>query len=255
MVFAIWTEKPHRPTQDVDLLGAGDPSSERLTKVFRDICTATVEPDGLIFDPESVDVQPIRKDSVYDGMRVRIAATLGTARIALQVDVGFGDAVTPDAREHQLDSMLALPAPVLRTYPPETVVAEKLDAIVRLAMANSRMKDYFDLWTLSETMSFDFQLLRTAVNATFIRRRTSLTEFPPIGLTDAFATDPAKGLQWSAFNRKMGTGVEVLDLGDVVHRLAAFLLPLLDDAQTQITDSVSWSPGGPWTSPITRRAR
>lgn len=246
MLFAIWAEKPHRPTQDVDLLGSGDPSSERLTTVFRDICNTTVEPDGLVFDPATVDVQPIRKDSVYDGMRVRIAATLGTARIALQVDVGFGDAVTPIAREQQLDSMLALPSPVLRTYPPETVVAEKLDAIVTLAMANSRMKDYFDLWTLSETMSFDLKLLCKAVAATFARRQTSLIERPPVGLTSVFAEDPAKAMQWSAFNRKMGTGVVDLDLADVVTRLAEFLMPVLDEPQSETTASTSWSPGGPW---------
>ena len=248
VLFSIWAEKPHRPTQDVDLLGFGEPSPERLAAVFRDICAADVEADGLVFDPDTVDVQPIRADAVYDGMRVRLLATLGKARINLQIDVGFGDVVTPAASVLTLESMLALPSPALRAYPPETVVAEKFEAIVTLAMANSRMKDYFDLWTVSQTMSFDFEVLRQAVAATFQRGRTALVEMPPPGLTQAFATDAAKRAQWAAFIRKMGSNVAAPDLATVVERLGDFLLPLLDAGEGEVHGSSSWPPGGPWQS-------
>ena len=132
MLFAAWTGKPHRPTQDVDLLGFGDPSTERLASVFRQIAIVEVEPDGLTFDAASVQVEPIREEAIYDGLRVRLLAFLGTARIPLQVDVGFGDAITPGPRDLTFGPMLDLPAPRLRTYPPATVVAEKLDAIIVL---------------------------------------------------------------------------------------------------------------------------
>lgn len=254
VLFSIWAEKPHRPTQDVDLLGFGEPSPERLAPVFRDICNADVEADGLVFDPDTVDVQPIRADAVYDGMRVRLMATLGKACINLQIDVGFGDVVTPDASVLTLDSMLALPAPALRAYPPETVVAEKLEAIVTLAMTNSRMKDYFDLWTVSQTMLFEMSTLRAAVAATFQRRKTELVEMPPPGLTPAFGADTAKRAQWAAFIRKMGLDAETPELAQIVHCLGAFLLPLLDTDGERVPASARWVPGGPWQSEDVRTA-
>jgi predicted nucleotidyltransferase component of viral defense system len=246
VLFSIWAETPHRATQDLDLLGFGEASPEKLTPVIRDICRADVEPDGLIFDPATIDVQPIRADAVYDGMRVRVRATLGSARINVQIDVGFGDVVTPEATVLTLESMLALPSASIRAYPPETVVAEKLEAIVTLAMSNSRMKDYFDLWTLSQTMSFDLKILREAVAATFHRRRTALIEMPPPGLTEAFGADSAKRAQWAAFIRKMGSGVATPDLAQVVERIGDFLLPSLGAGEVQA--SSSWPPRGPWQS-------
>jgi len=246
-LFAVWTGKPHRPTQDLDLLGFGAPATDRLEAVFREICLADVEPDGLEFDHESVSVQPIREDNIYDGLRVRLLATLGSARISLQVDVGFGDVITPAPRELPFGSLLDLPAPVLRTYPPETVVAEKLDAIVKLGMGNSRMKDYFDLWTLSETMTFEFAALHQAVTATLERRSTPMPTELPIGLSDEFSSDPTKEAQWSAFLRKMGTGVTAPALPVIVARIRDFALPLFDLAGASASFD-KWPPPGPWSS-------
>lgn len=250
MLFAAWTGKPHRPTQDVDLLGFGEPSAERLASVFREIAVAAVEPDGIIFDPTSVKVEPIREEAIYDGLRVRLLAFLGTARIPLQVDVGFGDAITPGPRELQFGPMLDLPAPRLRAYPPETVVAEKLDAIIVLGMANSRMKDYFDLWTMRQTMSFEMPALRAAVVATLERRGTPWPTEVPVGLTDAFGLDESKRKQWAGFVRRMGDAASSPPLAEVVGLVRAFLEPVM--ASHEDARGRRWPAGGPWT-PISDR--
>lgn len=248
MLFAAWTGKPHRPTQDVDLLGFGEPSTERLASVFREIAVVDVEPDGLTFDPASVQVEPIREEAIYDGLRVRLLAFLGTARIPLQVDVGFGDAITPEPRELTFGPILDLPPPRLRTYPPETVVAEKLDAIIVLGMANSRMKDYFDLWTLRQTTAFDMAPLRAAIEATLERRGTPMPTALPVGLTDSFAEDDSKQKQWAGFMRKMGDARGTPSLADVVELVRAFLEPVLIAASDIVADR--WPEGGPWISSL-----
>ena len=232
--LAVWTGRMHRPTQDVDLLGHGSPDAESLAEVFRHVCATQVEPDGVTFDPASVSVEPIRKDAVYQGQRVVMQARLGTARIALQVDVGFGDAVTPAAREHTFTTLLGQAAPVLAVYPPETMTAEKLHAVVTLGMANSRMKDYFDLWTLATGRAFDGDLLCDALAATFSRRQTPIPQDVPVGLTDAFFLDAAKVRQWRALlgrversgGRAVAGGVEV-DLATAGRLVAAFAVPAM----------------------------
>lgn len=244
MLFAAWTGKPHRPTQDVDLLGFGEPSTERLASIFREIAVVDVEPDGLTFDPASVQVEPIREEAIYDGLRVRLLALLGTARIPLLVDVGFGDAITPGPREFTFGPMLDLPAPRLRTYPPETVVAEKLDAIIVLGMANSRMKDYFDLWTLRQTTAFKMKPLRAAIEATLERRGTPMPTTLPVGLTDSFAEDESNQKQWAGFIRKMGDARGTPSLAEVVELVRAFLEPVLIAASD--SGAERWPAGGPW---------
>jgi len=244
MLFAAWTGKPHRPTQDVDLLGFGDPSTERLASVFQEIAVVDVEPDGLTFDPASVQVEPIREDAIYDGLRVRMLAFLGTARVPLQVDVGFGDAITPGPQDLTFGPMLDLPAPRLRAYPPETVVAEKLDAIIVLGMANSRMKDYFDLWTLRQTTAFEMAPLRAAIEATLDRRGTPKPKTLPTGLTDSFAEDESKQKQWAGFMRKMGDARGTPALAEVVGLVRAFLEPVIITASD--TGADRWPAGGPW---------
>jgi len=155
MLFAIWMDKPHRPTLDVDLLAVGQPTADELRAVFQDICAAAVAPDGMSFDGASVRVAEIREDNIYQGLRVKLISNLGSARIPVQVDVGFGDVITPAAAETTFGPLLDLPPPVMAAYPPETVIAEKLEALVALGLANSRMKDFFDLYVLSRTCSVE----------------------------------------------------------------------------------------------------
>jgi len=214
LLFQLWYGHPHRPTRDADLLGFGPDDVPTLVGVFRSICSIETD-DGIVFDPASVAGTEIRKDAGYGGVRIDLRATLDGARLALQVDIGFGDAVTPDAQPVTYPTLLPdLPAPALRAYPKATVVAEKLHAVTILGMTNSRMKDFFDLWVLLHDTTLDDAELRRAIAATFARRQTTIPDELPIGLSDAFVTDATKQVQWKAFLRK--NKLDGLDLADVV---------------------------------------
>jgi hypothetical protein len=214
LLFALWYDQPHRPTRDADLLGFGSDDPQVLAEVFRSLC-AMAGDDGMAFDPASVRVSPIREGARYGGLRVDLRASLDAARIALQVDVGFGDAVTPSPQTGSYPSLLpGLPMARLRVYPKAAVVAEKLHAICLLGMANSRMKDYFDLDRLLRDPELDDDPLREAIAATFERRQTDLPRELPLGLSEAFAADAGKRIQWAAFLRKNRLAPAVL--GDVV---------------------------------------
>jgi len=217
LLFSLWYDQPHRPTRDADLLGFGPDDIDTATSVFRDICRIELE-DGIAFDPASVKGSVIRKEAGYGGVRIDLRAQLDGARLALQVDIGFGDAVTPAPESVQYPVLLEdLPAPQLRAYPKYTVVAEKFHAVCLLGMANTRMKDYFDLWVLLTEGSLEAAEMRRAVDATFARRQLVMPNSLPSGLSDAFAQDPAKQRQWAAFLQRNQLGD--LDLAIVVARL------------------------------------
>jgi len=226
MLFTVWTGALHRPTRDLDLLGFGEPSEKRLVGVFRNVCDQAVDDDGMGFDTNSVTAAPIRGDQEYAGIRLRVAAKLGNARIKLQVDVGFGDVVTPEARTETFPSLLDQPAPQLRVYSPESVIAEKLEAMVSLGMANSRMKDFYDTWVLLQQFELDDAVLAAAIRATFERRRTAIPSGVPLGLSDEFAGDPDKQRQWIGFLQRSGLP-DTHSLLTVVHTLRDRVLPLL----------------------------
>lgn len=217
LLFAIWYEQPHRPTRDADLLGFGLDDVDSAVSAFREICRIAVD-DGIAFDAASVRGTTIRKEAGYGGVRIDLRATLDGARITLQVDIGFGDAVTPSPQAIRYPVLLdGLPAPQLRSYPKYTVVAEKLHAICLLGMANTRMKDYFDLWVLMTEGTLDPAELRRAMAATFERRQLALPAGLPAGLSDGFSSDVAKQAQWAAFLKK--NRLEALELAPVVARL------------------------------------
>ena len=249
LLFALWEGNPHRPTRDVDLLGQGSSDVDELAAVFRTLCAMTVEPDGLEFDPASVQAFEIREDHHYDGVRVKLTATLSGARVDMQVDIGFGDAVTPPATEVSFPTLLDLPAPRLNVYPIETVIAEKLEALVSLGIANSRMKDFYDLAFVARRRALSASILVEAVRATFGRRRTTLPEALPIGLADEFAEDSEKIMQWSAFVRRARLS-DATDLRSVVLLLREFLWPIVQYARiaeaAADTEGLLWAPGGPW---------
>lgn len=220
MLFALWFDAPHRPTRDADFLGLGTLDAGQLEVIVRDLCTVELD-DGLQYEIGSIDVAPILKEARYDGLRISLKALIGKARCSVQWDVGFGDAVNPAAEEVEYPTLLpGSPVPRLRVYPRETVFAEKFEAIVNLGMANSRMKDYFDLLALARENAMDAGQLAQALAATFARRDTPLPTTLPVGLTDAFAQDPTKRTQWQAFLRK--NRLAAPDLDDVVAELAAF---------------------------------
>ena len=216
-LFTLWTGKPHRATRDLDLLGFGEPGVEHVREVFSQVFALDVPDDGVRFDLATLEVGLIREEQVYGGVRAELVALISTARVKLQVDVGFGDAITPEAKPVEFPPLLDFPAPRIRAYPRETVVAEKLEAMVQLGMANSRMKDFYDLAVLARDFDFEGELLARAIRATFERRKTPLPAATPVALTEAFAEDAAKKTQWSGFVRKSG----VDDAGTLAETIAA----------------------------------
>jgi predicted nucleotidyltransferase component of viral defense system len=249
MLFALWTGEMHRPTRDLDLLGFGDTSEPELEKVFRALCSVAVPDDGLTFSVDTVTVEPIREEQEYGGERVTMLVHLGSARVNLQVDVGIGDAITPQAQSVTYPTILQMDPPRLRAYPPETVVAEKLEALVKLGLANSRMKDFYDLVIIARTFSFTGSVLRDAIQATFERRGTPLPTSSPVALTNAFVDDDAKQRQWQAFSKRSGTAEKVRGLKEAIAELAAFLAAPLAAAASAEDFQNSWNPGGPWQKP------
>jgi predicted nucleotidyltransferase component of viral defense system len=224
-LFQLWTGLPHRATRDIDLLGFGSPSPDRLRQVFEDVCHLDVEDDGVTFLCDGIQTEEIKKGDEYQGIRIRIDARLGTARIPLQVDVGFGDAITPGPLDATYPTLLEFPPPQVKVYPRETVVAEKFQAMVTLGIANSRMKDFYDVWTLACQFDFDGLPLSAAIQATFARRMTALPKTTPLALTTEFSTDHSKVLQWNAFLRKGRLVESPPPFHDIVALLDSFLMP------------------------------
>ena len=228
LLFTLWYDMPHRATRDADLLGFGPGDKETVAKLFRDIAAVAVD-DGIVFDPSTVSVQDIRKEAGYGGVRVLLTGTLARARCPTQVDVGFGDAVTPAPVEAIYPVLLGdMPAPRLRTYPACTVVAEKLHAIAVLGMTNSRLKDYLDLSVLLEREALDPVVLAAAVAATFSRRGTVLPATLPAGLSEEFAHDASRNALWRAFLKR--NEMIAPPLAEVVAQLHLALWPALTEA-------------------------
>ncbi|WP_310425397.1 nucleotidyl transferase AbiEii/AbiGii toxin family protein [Chamaesiphon sp. VAR_48_metabat_135_sub] len=228
MLFILWSDTPHRTTKDVDLLCRGDNSITEIEAIFRAVCQTDVVPDGLEFDLTTVKGESIKADREYPGVRIRLTAFIaGTpTRINLQIDVGFGDIVTPAPQLMSLPAMLSdLPTPQLYAYNRETVIAEKFEAMVLLGIGNTRMKDFYDLWYLSQHFTFEGSLLGRAITATFARRRTPIPIAPPLALTSEFADDETKQRQWVAFVRKGKLTDEDLVLSQIGSILHDFLMP------------------------------
>lgn len=247
MLFHLWTNQPYRPTRDIDFLSNGDHSVARLETLFQEVCDQAVQEDGLVFLAASVVGDVIKPDQEYQGVRIQLEAKLERARIPVQIDIGFGDAITPGPQTVEYPSLLGLPTAIISTYPRETVVAEKFQAMVILGMANSRMKDFFDLWILCENFDFDGDILTRAIQATFERRRTALPPDVPTALTAEFHEDDAKQIQWKAFIAKGGLGTTP-PLPVLIAKLKTFLLPLSDAIRSGESFRRRWMPRGPWQS-------
>ena len=238
MLFSLWYDQPHRPTRDADLLGFGPDDAETLTATFRDIAAIDLG-DGIAFDPESVRADSIRDDTRYGGLRVRLTGRIANVRCALQIDVGFGDAVTPEPQTVVFPVLLDdLQAPTLKVYPVYTVVAEKYHAMTILGLANTRMKDFFDLATIARRTDLDGATLALAMAATFARRGTALPAQPPIALTREFGEDEAKQRQWQAFLRK--GRIDAGTLAETVNLLHTLLWPVNQVAACASDANATW---------------
>jgi hypothetical protein len=247
MLFAVRIGEPYRPTRDLGLLGTGEPSEEAIEAAARDIVTTPTEDDGVSFDLDTLQVHPIREDNRYGGIRAVMQARLAEARIHVQIDIGFGDAITPAALDLEFPTLLVnMPPPNVLSYPTETIVAEKVEAMVDLGRSNSRMKDFTDLAMAARRVAFDGDALVAAIRATFRRRQTPLPDGEIVALTEAFTGDERAQANWRAFaGRNQLRGFD--SLAQVVAELRPFLLPPLAHAPTDEPFTEHWSPGGPWT--------
>jgi len=221
LLFDLWFDNPHRPTRDADFLGTGSDDETYISNCMREVCAIECD-DGMSFDPDSVNVQPIRDETGYGGLRIRLVGYLGKIRSSVQVDIGYGDIVTPEAEYANLPTRINdMPAPRFKTYSQETVIAEKLEAIVKLGIRNSRMKDYYDLCILLQRGNVDRKVLPEAIEATFKRRGTELPTAIPVGLQDEFSANSGKQRQWRAFVDR--NRLEAPGLDDIIRLLRAGL--------------------------------
>jgi hypothetical protein len=245
LMFVAWRAPATRPTMDIDLLGHTDNSVENLVSVFRDVCSHPVEDDGLVFHADGVEGKRIKEDADYEGVRVTFQGNLQNAVIHMQIDVGFGDVVVPSAVLTEYPVMLDFQPPKLYGYTRESAVAEKFEAMVKLGLLNSRMKDFYDLWLLSRQFDFDGPLLADAVTKTFERRGTEIN-VQPLALTKTFADDESKAAQWRAFIRKSRLQDAPKNLAQVVEVLAPFLIPVATSISDRQPFNCQWKSPGPW---------
>jgi hypothetical protein len=247
LMFVAWRAPRSRPTMDIDLLGRLHNDVAEITALMGEVCRQEVEPDGLHFDPQSLTGEVIAEHANYHGVRVLLRGSLGTARVTLQVDVGFGDVIVPSPTSIDYPTILDLPAPRIPGYSRESAVAEKFEAMTRLGVLNSRMKDFFDIWLLSGQFEFDGGTLAVAIDRTFAHRGTMIQSHP-VALTSPFAEEPTKQAQWKAFVRRTRLDNTPESLSEVVPAVATFLGPVTDALVNGWSFREIWIPPGPWTT-------
>jgi hypothetical protein len=252
ILFVVWSNRPHRATKDLDLLGSGPPEPARLTRIFSEVVSVAVPDDGVTFAIETIVAEPIRQEAVYDGIRLRFIARLGTAEIPVQVDVGFGDSTVPEPQQTVVPALLDYPAPSLRAYARESSIAEKLHAMVELGLANTRMKDFYDVWFLATEYAFEGAVLVDAVRATFARRQTPVPTHEPVAFSHDFAADSAKLNQWAAFLRRARLRKEAPPLARLIEVLREFLMPVLHATQASAGFNTTWTPADGWKTHFVR---
>jgi predicted nucleotidyltransferase component of viral defense system len=246
MLFAVRVGEQYRSTRDLDLLGLVEASEAAVATAVRDIAATKVDADGLVFDVNRLELRAIREDNAYGGIRAVMQARLAEARIHVQIDVGFGDAITPAATDFEFPTLLAdMPSPNVLAYPTETIVAEKVEAMVHLGLSNSRIKDFTDLAIAARRTAFEGSTLVAAIKATFRRRGTQLPESEIAALTEQFVQDERAQANWRAYVKREGLR-EFESLAELVEELRAFLSRPIEHARTGETFAARWTPGGPW---------
>lgn len=246
MLFALWGGSIYRPTRDLDFTRYGSSEAATILSAMREVCTIAVEDDGLVFNAETLSAEPIRDDAEYDGLRVRFQAMLGPARIPMQIDIGFGNAIEPPASDVDYPTLLDTPTPHIRAYPYEAVVAEKFHTMVVLGERNSRYKDFYDLYVMARQFPFDGIKLADSIAATFKRRRTTINSALPIALTPRFYEDSARAGQWRAYltrNSLPGAPADFLPVGELIR---SFLGPVWAALAENSKFSQTWKTAGPW---------
>jgi hypothetical protein len=244
LLLTAWRAPLSRPTMDIDLAGRSSNELDHIRSLVGEVCVVTTEPDGIEFNPASIEVSRIKEDADYEGVRVRFHGTLAKARIPMQIDIGFGDVIVPHPFAIEYPTLLEFPPPVLMAYPKETVVAEKLEALTVLGLLNSRIKDYYDLALLARMYAFDGNLLAKAIRSTFQHRGTAI-DVAPVGLSAAYSSDPARAVQWKAFVRRSRFHSES-GLEEIVEQVRRFAAAPLSAIAKKDPFNLQWNPGGPW---------
>ncbi len=245
LMFSGWEIPLRRPTRDIDVQGKFSATVTDLVAILREICTLEIEPDGMSYDPESVRGEQIMETMIYPGVRIDFMGYLGNARLKLHMDVSFANIITPAEREFDFPTLLGMPRFHLLGYPIETTIAEKLQAMVALDIINGRMKDFYDIWLLSENVDIQGLTLVDAIQATFTTRRTKLPENLPTALSDEFIF--MRQNNWNAFlRRSLLTGEDAPNFQKTIERLRQFLVPILDAAYRNIPYNFIWKAGISW---------
>jgi predicted nucleotidyltransferase component of viral defense system len=244
LMLRVWNVSESRPTMDIDMLGRTSNEPNQIVRQMQEILTLAVEPDGMTFDLASIQTEPITKDADYQGIRVRCLGYLDAARVNIQIDLGFGDVVFPQPETAFLPTLLDYPAPQLLCYSRESAIAEKFDAMLKRGALNSRMKDFYDVWLLSQQFDFDGAKLTEAIRLTFNHRGTALSE-QILPFTEEFAS--AKQVQWAAFCRRLGQERTLTEFVKVVVAIEKFLAPLVFALLNQASPPITWMAGSAWS--------
>lgn len=253
-LFPVWDDQELRPTRDVDFLSRGPEDHVAIRTALETLCGTPCPEDGVTFDPASIQIDTIRDEQPDDGLRVRIQGNLGKARLALQVDIGFGDVITPEREEQDYPTLLALPVPRLWTYPRETLIAEKFEAMVQLGTTNSRVKDIWDIACLSRRFAFDGETLRGAIEKTFRQRGTQLEGARRTALSHDYYEETSRGQRWQELRRQLGADTDgPARLVDAAEELRIFLGPICDSLTAESAFTQTWPAGGPWRAGIRAR--
>lgn len=245
LMLAVWKAPIQRPTRDIDLLGRIENSVESITLAMKNACNQRVEPDGMIFLADSVECFPITEDADYMGTRVRIKCNLGNAGISVQIDIGFGDVVSPSESDIHYPTILDFPGPVIKGYSRESAIAEKFQAMIKLGILNSRMKDFYDIWLLSRQFDFKGPALTDAILKTFDVRKTEIS-LQPVPFQEQFTKDPLKEIQWNAFLRKTRIENTPQSFKDIIKTIETFLGPLIIALSGRKSFNMQWRAPGPW---------
>lgn len=246
-LFRVWTERELRPTRDVDFLAAGGEDGPSIRDTMETICAIPCPEDGVLFDAGSIRIQNIRREQRDGGQRVRLQGSLGVVRLALQMDIGFGDVITPEREQQNYPTLLDLPVPRLWTYPRETMVAEKFEAMVSRGADNSRVKDIWDITCLARRFAFDGDILQTAIAETFRRYETSFAGERPVALLPGYYGDTARAEYWRVLQRQIATDADApTRLVDAGEELGRFLGPVCDSLIDGSPFTRTWPAGGPW---------
>ena len=245
LMLRVWHSPQLRPTMDIDLLGRTGNTPEAIESQIRDVLSIEIKPDSMHYDTATLTSTRITEDADYPGIRIRFLGSLDTARITLQLDIGFGDIVYPAPERSEFPTLLADPAPELWCYSRESAIAEKVEAMVKLGELNSRMKDFYDIWLLSRQFEFQYNPLAEALRRTFQHRDTALPHDLIIA-NDAFAA--AKQVQWAAFRKRLQDPTIPKSFVTIAHALADFLEPVVSSLIKESPGSRNWHPGGPWNN-------